>query len=98
MSKRGLLCAGCVLALLLASSHLLLGAAGSEDAAPIHQRLVIKICNWDGVVPEKALDGFTMPKGTWADYQRQGWTVESYIVAPNGGNAKSNGFYAVLRK
>jgi hypothetical protein len=43
----------------------------------------------------KALDGFKMPAGKWADYQKQGWQVESYLVAPNPeGNA--HGLYVVL--
>ena len=37
---------------------------------------------------------FTMPEASWG----YGWTVESYIVAPNDGRSKTNGFYAVLRK
>jgi hypothetical protein len=66
-------------------------------ATPGPQHLVIKICNWDGVVPKAALDGFKMPAGKWADFQKDGWQVESYLVAPNDDGGK-NGFYAVLKK
>lgn len=65
--------------------------------APVgpQERTIIKVCNWDGVVPDKALDGFKMPAGKWAEYQEQGWHVESYLVAPNA-DGKSQGLYAVL--
>lgn len=35
------------------------------------ERVVIKICNWDGLVPDKALDSFQMPAGKWADFQKK---------------------------
>ena len=70
---------------------------GVNDTLADAQRLVIKICNWDGVVPQPALDGFTLPAGKWVDYQKNGWRVESYVVAPNAEGSK-NGFYAILTR
>jgi hypothetical protein len=87
-----------ILIALVAVSSLLFGAGNADKRSPEPQRLVIKICNWDGVVPQKALDGFIMPKGKWADYQKRGWKVESYVVAPNASKQVANGLYAVLRK
>lgn len=86
-----------VIVLTIAASASLLLAQQPPAAAPAPQHLVIKICNWDGVVPKPALDGFKMPAGKWADLQKDGWQVESYLVAPNDDGGK-NGFYAVLKK
>ena len=80
--------------------------AADRPAAPVggppgmaswweRERMIVKVCNWDGVVPEKALDGFKMPAGKWADYQKQGWQVESYLVAPNP-EGNTHGLYVVL--
>ncbi len=88
---------GIVAATVLVTGSLLVGQPAPAGGAPGPQRLVIKVCNWDGVVPEAALDGFTMPGGKWVDFQKDGWQVESYLVAPNEGGGK-NGFYAVLKK
>ena len=97
MNKRMLASVACLLAVLLVVSPFLLGADRSDAPRPDAQRLVIKICNWDGVVPQPALDGFTMPAGKWVDYQKNGWRVESYVVAPNAEGGK-NGFYAILTR
>lgn len=97
MSKSMLASVVCLLTALVVLSPFLLGADRDNTARPDAQRLVIKICNWDGVVPQPALDGFTMPAGKWVDYQKNGWRVESYVVAPNAGGTK-NGLYAVLAK
>jgi hypothetical protein len=87
----------CALVALVVASPFLWGADRGQPGPANTQRLVIKVCNWDGVVPEKALDGFALPKGKWVDYQKQGWRVESYIVAPTAPGS-ANGFYAVLAK
>ena len=97
MNKRMLASVACLLAVLLVVWPVLLGADRGDPGRPDAQRLVIKICNWDGVVPQPALDGFTMPAGKWVEYQKNGWRVESYVVAPNAGGTK-NGFYAILTK
>jgi hypothetical protein len=47
------------------------------------ERMIAKVCHWDGMVPERALDGFEMPAGKWADDAKQGWQAEFYLVAPN---------------
>ena len=97
MSKRILISVACVLMALVVASPFLLGADRDNTARPDAQHLVIKICNWDGVVPQPALDGFTLPAGKWVDYQKNGWRVESYVVAPNA-QGTTNGLYAVLTK
>jgi hypothetical protein len=96
MRRRVLLSIACLLAVLLVTSQFLQGADPPQGAQPKTERMVIKLCNWDGVVPAKAVDGFILP-ASLADYEKDGWQVEGYVVAPNAG-AKSNGFFAVLRK
>lgn len=85
-------CVALVLGSMAVRSEQVKPAAGTGT-----QHLVIKICDWDGVVPKAALDGFTMPAGKWADFQRDGWRIESYLVAPND-DAKAHGLYAVLAR
>ncbi len=97
MNRRVLVCVFCVLVAVLVTSQFLEGGDRDPITQPDAQRLVIKICNWDGVVPQQALDGFTLPKGKWVDYQKGGWQVESYVVAPNAQGTK-HGFYAVLTR
>ncbi len=99
MGKRDLLILALACAVLLGAGHLLqrAGADQTDRTSAPPDRVIIKLCNWDGVVPEKALDGFTMPGGKWADYQRAGWKVESYVVAPNA-EGRQNGLYAVMVK
>ncbi|MCP4591578.1 MAG: hypothetical protein GY842_12630 [bacterium] len=97
MRKRLLIGMVCALVGLCATAELLQGAGGGKQQRQSSERLVIKICNWDGVVPSQALDGFGMPAGKWVDFQKSGWEVESYAVAPNAQGDK-NGFYAILKK
>lgn len=86
-----------IAATVLVAGSLLAGQQGPAAGSSGAQRLVIKICNWEGVVPQAALDGFKAPGGKWVDFQKNGWEVEAYLVAPNEGGGK-NGFYAVLKK
>jgi hypothetical protein len=96
MSRRVLLAIASVLAAVLVMSQFLASADPPEGAQPKAERMVIKLCNWDGVVPAKATDGFTLP-ASLAGYEKDGWHVEGYVVAPNAGG-QNNGFFAVLRK
>jgi hypothetical protein len=95
MQTRMLIIVACACVALAVVTPLLLGAGRGDLSASNAERMVIKICNWNNVVPGPALDGFQMPRGKWYDFQRQGWRVESYVVAPNAEGAK-HGFYAVL--
>jgi hypothetical protein len=97
MKRRIILSAALVCVALVLATPLLIGAGPNAKPPAVPERLVIKICNWDGVVAKPALDGFKMPAGKWADFQKQGWQVESYIVAPNASGQK-NGLYAVLKR
>lgn len=95
MRSRMILSVVCVGAALAIVSPLPLGA-GRDNAPPsVGERMVIKVCNWDGIVPASALDGFRMPRGKWHDLQERGWRVESYLVAPNVKGTRQ-GLYAVL--
>ena len=95
MRSRMILSVVCVCAALAVVSPLLLGAGRDNAPPPVGERMVIKVCNWDRIVPASALDGFRMPHGKWHDFQEQGWRVESYLVAPNI-EATQQGLYAVL--
>jgi hypothetical protein len=81
---------------LLAASQFLPGADPPEGAQPKTERMVIKLCNWDGVVPAKATDGFMLP-ASLAGYEKDGWRADGCIVAPNA-RGQDNRFFAVLRK
>jgi hypothetical protein len=97
MQRKLLAVAVCALVAILLTSVGMTATAAGDDPGDAPQRMIIKVCNWDGIVPEPALDGFKMPKGKWVDFQNNGWTVESYIVAPNAPGSQ-NGLYAVLSK
>ncbi len=98
MKTRGMiLVAGAVVALLVTAAMLTAETRSGGQSAAVGERLVIKICNWDGVVPDGALDGYKLPAGKWADFQKQGWQVEQYLVAPVSPKG-AQGLYAVLRK
>lgn len=86
-----------ILVLALAAGTALLMAQQPPIAGPPPQHLVIKICNWDGVVPQAALDGFRMPAGKWVELQKDGWHFASYLIAPSDDSGKQ-GFYAVLKR
>jgi hypothetical protein len=96
MSRRNAILAMVAILAVLVTSALLTAESRTVGSAA-RERIVIKICNWDGVVPDKALDGFQMPAGKWADFQQKGWRVEQYLVAPNSPQG-NQGFYAVLCK
>ena len=97
MRSRTWAVAVCALVAILLTSVAMTASAAGDNTSKAPQRVIIKVCNWDGVVPAPALDGFEMPKGKWVDYQNDGWTVESYIVAPNQ-QGSANGLYAVLTR
>ena len=86
-----------VVALLLTAAMLTAETRSGGQPAAAGERLVIKICHWDGVVPDGAIDGFKLPAGKWADFQKQGWKVEQCLVAPVSPKGAA-GLYAVLRK
>jgi len=96
-TRHMILAAGAVVVLLLTAAMLTAETRSGGQPAAAGDRLVIKICHWDGVVPDKALDGFTLPAGKWADFQKQGWKVEQYLVAPVSPKG-AEGLYAVLRR
>ena len=98
MRKRSWIVVTAFIALSAAVSGILWAGEPAQPAKEAGvQHLVVKICNWDGVVPKAALDGFKMPAGKWADFQKDGWQVESYLVGPSD-DAGKQGFYAVLKK
>jgi hypothetical protein len=92
-----ILAGGAAVALLVTTAMLTAETRSDGQRAVAGERLVIKICNWDGVVPDGALDGYKLPGGKWADFQKQGWKVEQYLVAPVSPKG-AEGLYAVLRK
>ena len=96
-TRHMILAAGAVVALLLTAAMLTAETRSGGQPAVGGERLVIKICTWDGVVPDGAIDGFKLPAGKWVDFQRQGWQVEQYLVAPVSSKG-AEGLYAVLRR
>ena len=91
------LAAGAAVALVLMATMLMAESRTGGPPVAAGERLVIKICSWDGVIPDGAIDGYKLPAGKWADFQKQGWTVEQYLVAPVSPRG-AQGLYAVLRK
>lgn len=97
MSKK-LMVGAVSFALVVAVTTSLLWAQSADRGNPksFPQRTVVKVCEWDNVVPEKATsDGFMTPGGLWAQYVMNGWKVEGYVVGPNA-DGKGNGLYAVV--
>ncbi len=97
MTRLTILAGGAAVALLLTAAMLAAETSLGTPPAAACERLVIKICHWDGVVPDGALDGYKLPGGKWAEFQKQGWKVEQYLVAPVSPKG-AQGLYAVLRK
>lgn len=96
MSRRLSVSIACLLAAVLVTSQFLQGADPPEGAQSKTERMVIKLCNWDGVVPAKAADGFMLP-ASLIGYEKDGWQVEGYVVGPNA-SGQNNGFFVVLKK
>jgi hypothetical protein len=96
-TRHAILAGGAAVALLLTAAMLAAETRSEGRAAVAGERLVIKICHWDGVIPDGALDGYKLPAGKWAEFQKQGWKVEQYLVAPVKPQG-AQGLYAVLRK
>ena len=98
MSKRLVVSLTCVLIAAIVGSPLLwaqIGQGGKPDSFP--QRVVVKVCVWEGEVTAKAKDGFMTPGGMWVRYLKGGWALEDYVVGP-AEDGKNHALYAILRR